>query len=179
MHKSTYDILFKFFTSRLEPAIDETEREVILSTLSHLVAWKDDKSTHILCRDNYFCDELIPDFERFIKCQDKEWICLTSEIEFHPFSPYSFTTPSSFTSMILWLIFKLQNPFNIICVRWKMPSITEPARSTAYGFCILLAHLFYCSTASSKPCAIIWFVICLRLWPGTDIDFTTIRSSNQ
>jgi len=72
MHKSTYDILFKFFTSRLEPAIDETEREVILSTLSHLVAWKDDKSTHILCRDNYFCDELIPDFERFIKCQDKE-----------------------------------------------------------------------------------------------------------
>lgn len=72
MHKSTYDILFKFFVSRLETAADETEREIILSTLSHLVAWKDDKSTHILCRDNYFCTELIPDFEQFLKKHDKE-----------------------------------------------------------------------------------------------------------
>ena len=72
MHKSTYDILFKFFTSRLEPATDETEREIILSTLSHLVAWKDDKSTHILCRDNYFCDVLLKDFEKFMKQQNQD-----------------------------------------------------------------------------------------------------------
>lgn len=72
MHKSTYDTLFKFFTYRLEPATDETEREIILSTLSHLVAWKDDKSTHILCRDNYFCDVLLKDFEKFMKQRNQE-----------------------------------------------------------------------------------------------------------
>lgn len=67
MNQSTFNETFAFFSERLSKAVGVEEQEVVLSVMSHLVAWMNDHGSHYLCRDHFFVSELLPEFEAFLK----------------------------------------------------------------------------------------------------------------
>ena len=64
MRNSVYIEVFNLFAAELKETEENEEMDMILSTMSHLVAWKRDKSMNILVPDHYFLKVLLPEFEK-------------------------------------------------------------------------------------------------------------------
>lgn len=71
MRKSVYIEVFNLFASELLEAEADEERDMILSIMSHLVAWKRDKKMNILVPDHYFLKVLLPKFEELLDAKLK------------------------------------------------------------------------------------------------------------
>lgn len=71
MRKSVYQQVFNLFASELLDTEKDEEMDMILSIMSHLVAWKRDKCMNILVPDHYFLKVLLPKFEELLDAKLK------------------------------------------------------------------------------------------------------------
>ncbi len=71
MRKSVYTEVFNLFASELSKADANEEMDMILSIMSHLVAWKHDRKMNILVPDHYFLEVLLPEFEKRLDAKVK------------------------------------------------------------------------------------------------------------
>lgn len=71
MRKSVYIEVFNLFVSELLEAEASEEMDMILSIMSHLVAWKRDKKMNVLVPDHYFLNVLLPEFEKRLDAKFK------------------------------------------------------------------------------------------------------------
>lgn len=68
MSQETYEQTVGFFSEILKEVTNPFKQDVIASTMSHLKAWADGRPGHVLTKDEYFMEYLIPEFEKHIKC---------------------------------------------------------------------------------------------------------------
>lgn len=66
MRKSVYIEVFNLFASELLDTEANEEMDMILSIMSHLVAWKRDNKMNVLVPDHYFLKVLLPKFEEIL-----------------------------------------------------------------------------------------------------------------
>lgn len=66
MRKSVYQQVFNLFASELLDTEKDVEMDMVLSIMSHLVAWKRDNKMNVLVPDHYFLKVLLPKFEEIL-----------------------------------------------------------------------------------------------------------------